>query len=185
MKTAIYGFLLLCLSSCRLSQPVPFTATDAEAAAEPTVTIATPPATGTAAIAITDTLLSTSAKQAPVFLHQVTIWQPKQAKISPLVRYSRLFGPAKNRRPIATNPSGIVADRPPVSPGKSLFLAGAGAIIVLTVALIIPSITTLDSAILAVFILALGVAFTLLGLLSYLLGLYEKGRIARTAGPKK
>jgi len=55
----------------------------------------------------------------------------------------------------------------------------------LAVALIIPSITTFEGALLAVFILVLGVTFTLLGLFSYLLGLYEKGRIARAAKQKK
>jgi hypothetical protein len=51
--------------------------------------------------------------------------------------------------------------------------------------LIITSITTIGGAIGVGFAFALGVTLVLIGLFSYLMGLYEKGRVARAAKPKR
>jgi hypothetical protein len=51
--------------------------------------------------------------------------------------------------------------------------------------LLIPSITTIGGAIGVGFAFALGVTLVLIGLFSYPMGLYEKGRVARAAKPKR
>ncbi|HET9504006.1 MAG TPA: hypothetical protein VFO93_10720 [Hymenobacter sp.] len=185
MKAAVCALLIICLSACRLSQPLPFVDAGSAAAAAAGVATVTPPTAGAAAVTITDTSPGISAKQAPGFPRRIATRQPKQAKALPLVRYAYLSKPAKNRQPIATSLSGVAASEPAISPGKSLLLAGIGGIIVLTAILIIPSITTFGGAIVIGFALALGVTFLLLGFFSYLLGLYEKGRVARADRPKK
>jgi hypothetical protein len=178
MKTAIYACLLLCLSSCRLSQPLP----SSEAAAAPAVASATSLAVGTAAIAITNSSPTPPAKQAPSLLCQIA---PRKSKTAPLVRYISLSKATKIKRLTIPNSSSVAADRPAITPGKSLILAGLGAIILLTAAFIIPSITSFRGAIIIVPVLALGVTFFLLGFFSYLLGLSEKGRAARATKLKR
>lgn len=182
MKTTICACLLLCLPGCRLSQPLSSAETNSEAATAPAVAAATSSAVGMAAIALTNSSPTSSVKQAPILLRRLA---PRKSKTAPLIRYARLSKVTKTKLLTIPNYSSVAADRPAITPGKSLIPAGLGAIIVLTAALIIPSITTFGGAIIIGFVLALGVTFFLLGLFSYLLGLYEKGRLARAARPKK
>lgn len=185
MKTTTYAFLLLCLPGCRLSQPLLFVDTNSKVAITSTAAPDTSLAVGTAAIIITTLSPAASPKQAPTLLRRTALQQPRKAETSPSVYYTPLTKARKFRQFTSPFPSGVATDRSTITPGKSLILAGIGAIMILISALTIPSIATFEGAILLAFILVSGVVFLLFGLFSYLLGLYEKGRVARAARPKK
>ena len=188
MKAFAYALLLVLLSACRLSQPLPV-ATNSEALTAPAVAVAAPSAASLSSANSTSSRPVGLARQLLASPHQAKTRQRWGRKNRRLGHGARSTEVQRARHLVAKQAATTAAVEPSPSPARGLILVGVGAAVALASLLIVQNATTFGSALILGFAFASGIALMLIGLLfmlfSYLLTLYEKQRIARADQPKK
>ena len=189
MRAFAYALLLLLLSACRLSQPLPV-ATYSDALAAPAVAVAAPSAASLASATITSSRPVGLVRQLPTLPHQAKTrqrWGRKNRRLGHGARLAEV--PRVGQRVAKQAATAAVEPSPSPNPARGLILVGVGAASALASLLIVQNATTFGSALILGFAFALGITLILVGLLfmlfSYLLTLYEKRQIARVDQPKK
>lgn len=183
MKLFIYALLLLCLPACRLSQSLPLVDTP-ESTDIPSIPFVAPPIASSASLIIRDEASAKLTKQTVNFPPKKSHQQHKQYQPNHFVRTTKA---RKVKRPSVAHTTGNVASE--LRPTRSLILAGAGVVILIISLLVAQHVTSFEGAIIVGSAVGVGAALIvvglLLGLFSYLMGLYEKERVARAAMPKR